>query len=273
MRCVNITSWPAAEISAGEAFCCSLSDDTVSAISSRSDDWRLMVRSAWPTWVRIFCCAITVLAFFSARSTSGSSGVERFLHARPARPRGAARRRVLQAAHGAGQHVGALPHLGEGLRRCRPAPATPTWPAAATASAPGRWRPPAAEPWSAAFSDDDRHATSAEQAQQHQAAEDALLLGQRPVADQRQAAARCGRVGVAGAARSAKSAISDGAASVMIDESHLRRLLHRRRRRARRAARSGSARSVASRRPGASSNAILLAALSMSGALSLRPSP
>ena len=46
MRCVNITSWPTADSSAGVAFCCSFSDDTVSAISSRSDDWRLMVRSA-----------------------------------------------------------------------------------------------------------------------------------------------------------------------------------------------------------------------------------
>ena len=71
IRCVSITSWPAAEISAGGAFCCSLSEDTVSAISSRSDDWRLMVRSAAPTCVRIFCCAITVLAFLSARSISG----------------------------------------------------------------------------------------------------------------------------------------------------------------------------------------------------------
>jgi hypothetical protein len=71
MRCVNITSWPAAEISDGAAFCCSFSDETVSAISSRSDDCRLMVRSALPTWVRIFCWPITVAAFFSARSIIG----------------------------------------------------------------------------------------------------------------------------------------------------------------------------------------------------------
>jgi hypothetical protein len=72
IRWVSITSWPAAEISDGAAFCCSLSEETVSAISSRSDDWRLMVRSAAPTCVRIFCWPITVLAFFSARSISGT---------------------------------------------------------------------------------------------------------------------------------------------------------------------------------------------------------
>ena len=74
MRCVNITSWPTADSSAGDASCCSFSDEIVSAVSSRSDDWRLIARSAWPTCVRIFCCAMTVLAFFSARSTSGSNG-------------------------------------------------------------------------------------------------------------------------------------------------------------------------------------------------------
>ena len=49
MRCVSITSWPTADSSAGDASCCSFSDETVSAISSRSDDWRLIARSAWPT--------------------------------------------------------------------------------------------------------------------------------------------------------------------------------------------------------------------------------
>ena len=71
IRWVNITSWPAAEISAAGAFCCSLSDDTVSAISSRSDDWRLMVRRASTTCVRIFCWPITTLALRSARSIRG----------------------------------------------------------------------------------------------------------------------------------------------------------------------------------------------------------
>ncbi len=71
MRWVSITSWPEAEISAGAAFCCSLRDDTVSAISSRSDDWRLMVRRAVPTCVRMARWPITVAAFFSARSMSG----------------------------------------------------------------------------------------------------------------------------------------------------------------------------------------------------------
>ncbi len=52
------------------------------------------------------------------------------------------RRRRLQAAHVAGQHLGAFLHLGERPACCRPSPATPTWRAAATASAPGRWRRP-----------------------------------------------------------------------------------------------------------------------------------
>ncbi len=73
IRWVSITSWPAAEISAGLAFCCSLSEDTVSAISSRSEDWRLMVRRAEPTWVRIFSCDTMAAALFSARSISGST--------------------------------------------------------------------------------------------------------------------------------------------------------------------------------------------------------
>jgi len=72
MRCVSITSWPAAEISGTVAFCCILSEATVSAISSRSEDWRLMVRSAVPTWVRICFWSSTTLALLSARLTSGS---------------------------------------------------------------------------------------------------------------------------------------------------------------------------------------------------------
>ena len=72
IRCVSITNWPAAEISEAGAFCCNFRDEMVSAISSRSEDWRLMVRSASPTWVRIFCCPITTAALRSARSTSGA---------------------------------------------------------------------------------------------------------------------------------------------------------------------------------------------------------
>ncbi len=55
MRCVSITSWPTAASSVGDASCCSFSDDTVSAVSSRSDDCLLIARSAWPTWVSTFC--------------------------------------------------------------------------------------------------------------------------------------------------------------------------------------------------------------------------
>ena len=74
IRWVSITIWPTAESSADAASRWTFSDDTVSAISSRSADWRLIVRSDWPTCVSTFCCASTVFAFFSARSTSGSTG-------------------------------------------------------------------------------------------------------------------------------------------------------------------------------------------------------
>ena len=74
MRCVSITSWPIAARSAADAPCCSFSDATVSAVSSSSADCLLMVRSDWPTSVSAFCCASTIAAFLSARSTSGSSG-------------------------------------------------------------------------------------------------------------------------------------------------------------------------------------------------------
>ena len=42
----------------------------VSAVSSKSEDWRLMVRSASPTWVSVFCWPKIRLALFSARSIS-----------------------------------------------------------------------------------------------------------------------------------------------------------------------------------------------------------
>ncbi len=71
MRCVSITSWPAAEISGSVAFCCILSEATVSVISSSVDDCWLMSRKAAPTWVRIWRWASTALALASARATSG----------------------------------------------------------------------------------------------------------------------------------------------------------------------------------------------------------
>jgi hypothetical protein len=108
MRCVSITSWPAAEISAGAAFCCSLSEDTVSAISSRSDDWRLMVRSAVPTCVRIFCCCSTVPGVLLGALHQRHDLLEVGLQF----DRTGFRRRfvvaVLQAAHRTGQHRGAV---------------------------------------------------------------------------------------------------------------------------------------------------------------------
>ena len=71
MRWVSITSWPAAEMSVAPAFCCNLSDAIDSAISSKSDDCRLIRRRAALASVRIFCCPITAAAFFSARSIKG----------------------------------------------------------------------------------------------------------------------------------------------------------------------------------------------------------
>jgi hypothetical protein len=71
MRWAIITSWLAAASSAGAAPCCSLSADTVSAASDKSDDRRLMKRSPVPTWVMTFCCASMVAALFCARSTMG----------------------------------------------------------------------------------------------------------------------------------------------------------------------------------------------------------
>ncbi len=114
MRCVNITSWPTADSSVAEASCCSFNDDTVSAVSSRSADWRLMARSAWPTWVSVFCWPSTWLALRSARSTSGKQRFDRFLHGR--RRRGQFALAAAQAAHVGRQHRGGLAHLGESLR-------------------------------------------------------------------------------------------------------------------------------------------------------------
>jgi len=71
IRCVSITSWPSAETSVGLVSRCSLSDRIASDDSSSSTDWRLIARSDWPTSVSAFCCATTMPALFSARSTRG----------------------------------------------------------------------------------------------------------------------------------------------------------------------------------------------------------
>ena len=176
MRCVSITSWPAAEISAGGAFCCSLSEDTVSAISSRSDDWRLMVRSAVPTCVRIFCWRQHGLGVLLGALHQRHDLVE-VVAANSAATRLQAQRVVagLQAAHRARQHGGAVLHVGEGLRRCPPAPATPTWPDAATASATGRWPPPAARPCRPAVHREHGHRAQHHQRRGQQREQDALV--------------------------------------------------------------------------------------------------
>ena len=97
IRCVSMTSWPSAETSVGLVSRCSLSDRIASADSSRSTDCRLIARSDWPTSVSAFCCATTMPALFSARSTSGSAA-----SSASCTPDGAAATAavaVLQAAH------------------------------------------------------------------------------------------------------------------------------------------------------------------------------
>jgi hypothetical protein len=84
MRWVSITSWPEAAISTAGAPCCSLSDEMVSAISSRSEDWRLMVLRAAPTWVSTASWFKTAAALVSARSTIGSNSSIRGSKAGPA---------------------------------------------------------------------------------------------------------------------------------------------------------------------------------------------
>ena len=73
IRCVSMTSWPSADTSTGLLSRCSLSDRIASDASSSSNDCRLMARSDRPTSVSAFCCASTMPAFFSARSTSGTT--------------------------------------------------------------------------------------------------------------------------------------------------------------------------------------------------------
>ena len=176
IRCVNITSWPAAEISAGGAFCCSFSDDTVSAISSRSDDWRLMVRSALPT-----CGQDLLLAHHGAGVLFGTLHQRERSCPRPAAarpPRGSqaqrCRRRSAGRARVLASVVGAFLHVGEGLRRCPPGPATPTWQGAATASATGRCPPPAGRPCRPAQREDG-HRSQHQQREGQQAEQDPLV--------------------------------------------------------------------------------------------------
>jgi hypothetical protein len=73
MRCVSITSWPAADSSAAEAPPCAFSENTASALPSQVADWRLTAFSAAAKRISAGCCASTWAALFSARSTNGTS--------------------------------------------------------------------------------------------------------------------------------------------------------------------------------------------------------
>ena len=77
MRCVSITSRPAADTSVGSASCCTLAAAMASVESSNSPDWRLIAFSACPTWVSSVSWASTMPAFFSVLSTTASSGSTR----------------------------------------------------------------------------------------------------------------------------------------------------------------------------------------------------
>ena len=54
---------------------------TVSAVSSRSDDWRLIARSAWPTCVSVFCCAMHDVGVLLGAVDQRQQRLERVLHA------------------------------------------------------------------------------------------------------------------------------------------------------------------------------------------------
>jgi hypothetical protein len=139
MRWVSITSWPTADSSAGEAPCCSFSDDTVSAdlqqigrlavdVAQRLADLgqRLLLRQHG---LRVLLGAV------DQRQQRVHELLQRARHG-GTRTRTVLQLRTLRASMAALSFTS-----GKAVRR--PAgPATPTWPAAATASAPGRRRPP-----------------------------------------------------------------------------------------------------------------------------------
>jgi hypothetical protein len=130
MRCVSITSWPTADSSAAEAPPAASARHRLGGLEQVAL-WRLMARSAAPTCVSVCCCVSTMAAFFSALSTSGSSAGPPLLQRRRRR-----RHVALAVASGCARCAPAprRTRAPRGRpRRCRRAPATPTWPAAASA--------------------------------------------------------------------------------------------------------------------------------------------
>ena len=147
MRCVNITSWPAAEISAGGRVLLQL--ERRHGLGDFQQVGRLAVdgaqRGAHLRQDLLLAHHGRGVLFGALHQRHDLVDVRLQYSAAPAA--GAARRRRPSGrAPVAASDVGAFLHVGEGLRRCPPAPATPTWPAAATASATGRYPPPAARP-------------------------------------------------------------------------------------------------------------------------------
>ena len=145
MRCVSITSWPAAEISGTVRVLLQLErrhglghfeqvGRLAVDVAQRGADLRqdLLLRQHG------------LGALFGALDQRHDLAELRSYWLPDAAPARARRRRSSGRARVLRQVVGAFLHFGEGLRRCPPAPATPTWRAAATASATGRWPPPAA---------------------------------------------------------------------------------------------------------------------------------
>ena len=72
MRCVSITSWPVADISAAGALACNLREEIFSAMDSSSVELLLILRRETPTCVSVFSWPSTICVFLWARSTRGT---------------------------------------------------------------------------------------------------------------------------------------------------------------------------------------------------------
>ncbi len=114
MRCVSITSWPAAASSAAAAPCCSFSDATVSAMSSRSLESRVdrAQRQAGVDQHLLLRQHRVGTAFGAGHLRQ--QHIDRFAHRRCRRA--LVVRAGQQRAHVLRQHVRALAQLGEGRR-------------------------------------------------------------------------------------------------------------------------------------------------------------
>ena len=146
MRCVSITSWPAAEISAGARVLLQL--ERRHRLGDFQQVGRLAVDGAQGV---AHLRQDLLLAHHGAGVLFGALHQGRDLldvFLQLGLHRLQAQRVVagLQAAHRLGQHVRRFPSRRGTPARCPPAPATRTSQGAATASATGRYRPPAGRP-------------------------------------------------------------------------------------------------------------------------------